>query len=615
MKKRAFRGLLSGVLGMATWVGVSQAEACGGFFCSQTQPVNQAAERIIFAKNNNGTVTAVIEIQYQGPSQNFSWLLPISSVPNTDQIAVASNSAFQRLQQATNPNYSLTTRVEGTCDVEPNSPFFGAAGTGGAAAGPPTSGVGGAVTVSAMGIVGAFEYKVISLEASLPNPADAAVQWLTANGYDVPAGAPALLGPYLADGMHLLALRLVKGADTGSIRPLVLTYNATKPMIPIKLTAVAANENMGVMTWILGDAQAIPQNYNALELNEARINWFNASQNYNDVVTAAANDAGGQGFVTEYAQPTSALKEFVWSANEEQLWQNFKQQPFSGPDELFVQARNQYGAAEGFWDMVAKEVTVPPGQASEVLQTCYFPTPCRVSLDPAKFIAALEADVIQPARVVQQLLDAHPQVTRMYTTLSAAEMTVDPLFAFNPELAPVSNLHTAERIIECAKGFYQSEAPWRIELPKGGVIRGTPATLNTWPDFSMGPANQRILRQAETGAGRVLEDNSAAIVAETAAYSAGLAKPMPTVHPTTMNASGGSGNVAMTGNGTGATGNGSGTGPDSGTAVPIDDGSVESSGCSASSHHGTSGANSLAFLGILAGMVAVFRRGVRRQVD
>ena len=29
-----------------------------------------------------------------------------------------------------------------------------------------------------------------------------------------------------------------------------------------------------------------------LELNEARINWFNASSNYNSVVTEAANDAG-----------------------------------------------------------------------------------------------------------------------------------------------------------------------------------------------------------------------------------------------------------------------------------------------------------------------------------
>src|SRR6187399_3054455 len=101
-------------LGFAFWAQSalvpSTALACGGFFCNQSQPVNQAAEGIIFADNGDGTVTAVIQIKYQGPSKNFSWLLPISSVPKSDSdIGVASDLAFQRLQAITNPSYSLTT--------------------------------------------------------------------------------------------------------------------------------------------------------------------------------------------------------------------------------------------------------------------------------------------------------------------------------------------------------------------------------------------------------------------------------------------------------------------------------------------------------------------------
>src|SRR5262249_2587210 len=97
----------------------AQALACGGFFCNQSQPVNQAAEGIVFADNGDGTTTAVIQIMYDGPSESFSWLLPISSVPDPETgVGVASNVAFQRLQSATNPSYSLTTRVEGTCRSE-----------------------------------------------------------------------------------------------------------------------------------------------------------------------------------------------------------------------------------------------------------------------------------------------------------------------------------------------------------------------------------------------------------------------------------------------------------------------------------------------------------------
>src|SRR5690606_1942028 len=60
--------------GILTALPVKQASACGGFFCSQSLPVNQAAERIVFAQNQDDTVTAVIQIMYEGPSESFSWL-------------------------------------------------------------------------------------------------------------------------------------------------------------------------------------------------------------------------------------------------------------------------------------------------------------------------------------------------------------------------------------------------------------------------------------------------------------------------------------------------------------------------------------------------------------
>src|SRR5262249_50070626 len=119
---------LGALLAGAVLVQAASAYACGGFFCSQTQPVNQAAERIIFANNGDGTVTAVIQILYEGPSENFSWLLPISTVPEGNDIAVASDLAFARLQAASNPQYNLNTRVEGTCRTCPNC--GGSAGTG-----------------------------------------------------------------------------------------------------------------------------------------------------------------------------------------------------------------------------------------------------------------------------------------------------------------------------------------------------------------------------------------------------------------------------------------------------------------------------------------------------
>jgi uncharacterized membrane protein YgcG len=603
----------SALIGFAT-AGVvlgssSHVDACGGFFCSQSQPVNQAAERIVFAENGDGTVTAIIQIMYEGPSENFSWLLPISSVPMGDEIGVASNLAFQRLQQATNPNYSLTTRVEGVCRQDP-PPRAGTGGTGGGfMAGAGSGGTGGGasdggVTVEASGVVGAFEWTVISLDMSLENPEDVAVTWLGDNGYDVPAGAPALLRPYLVDGLYLLALKLTKGADVGSIRPIVLTYVGTRPSIPVKLTAVAANEDMGVMAWVLGNSRAVPQNYLSLELNEARINWFNASSNYNDVVVAAADDAGGQGFVTEFADAASNLAGRVWTASDDQQWSFVQMGPFASFSALFDTTYAAYGSWDGYWDAVASAVTLPADVSFADFKLCPSCYSANIEYSPAEFMTAIEDFVIEPVRRVQAIIDAHPTITRLYTTLSADEMTLDPLFGFNPDLGTVSNQHSADRIIECSSDLYQWEAPWRIELPQGGVVRGLPADVGTWPAaLADTPPNFRILRDAESGAGRVLEDNSETINAGLDAYNASLPEP--------TGSSGGSGGVGGS-SGTGGVGGSSGSAGSAGRATTNANGgssaTARDSGCTIGARSSSQG---LGWLALGLGLLTLKRRRPR----
>jgi hypothetical protein len=85
----------------SAWVvGPAPARACGGFFCSAQAPVNQAAERIIFADHGDGTVTAVVQVQYSGPSESFAWVLPVPGIP---EVEVSSDLAFNRLMAVSNP--------------------------------------------------------------------------------------------------------------------------------------------------------------------------------------------------------------------------------------------------------------------------------------------------------------------------------------------------------------------------------------------------------------------------------------------------------------------------------------------------------------------------------
>jgi hypothetical protein len=551
MKYRMFQSslLLGAAAALAVVTDSRDAAACGGFFCSAAQPVNQAAERILFATNGDGTVTAVIQIMYQGPSENFSWVLPISTVLQEGDIGIASDIAFQRLQAVTNPNYLLTTRIEGTCRTNnlavPGAPSAtgGSSSSGGAGGGAQGPGV----IVESSGVIGQFEWTVISLDASLPEPADVAVAWLEDNGYDVAPGSPELLGPYLADGMYLLALKLTKGSDSGSIRPISITYDAELPMIPIKLTAVAANDDMGVMTWVLGEERAIPLNYYALELNEARINWFNANSNYNAVVTAAADEAGGQGFVTEMAGSTDTLENAIWTLAEEQQWMQFRNTVWQSFSQLFQNANARYGSYNGFWDAVRGTVILPSGVPFEDFKACPTCYESSIEFSPTEFYTALEEGVIKPIRDIQDLVTGLPYITRLYSTLSAAEMTTDPLFSFNGDLPDYSNVHNAERVVECSPDVSQFEAPWRVELEQGAVVRGTGQDFQTrnWPASMLEqPANRRILRVGESGEGMVAEDNTEEIKEINESLTAPPAQAGAPGKPTAGGTSSGSGGSA-----------------------------------------------------------------------
>ncbi|HEV8549901.1 MAG TPA: DUF2330 domain-containing protein [Polyangiaceae bacterium] len=533
---------------IATLSVTSAASACGGFFCDLAQPVNQAAEQIIFAQNDDDTVTAVIQIMYAGPSQSFSWLLPISGVPTS--MGVASNTAFQRLKARTNPSYLLTTRVEGNCAPEPEDPSFGNAGeASGGEGGAGDPGPGG-VDVKASGVVGPFEWTVIAVDAGASDPATVAVTWLGDNGYDVPSAAPGLLGPYLADGLNLLALRLTKGVDAGSIRPIVITYPGTQPSIPIKLTAVAANEDMGVLAWLLAPSRGVPENYYALELNEALINWFNPAPTYGDVVTAAANDAGGKGFVTEFAGAAAPLAEAVWGAYDEDAWQAFLGASGTNvsPSARFLNAYYSFGQYDGFWDAVKEGVTLASNRSIDDLESCPSCYASDVDLEPNEFAASLKKWAIEPMRTVHDLLAAHPVLTRLYTTMSADEMDKDPLFTFNPDLPDVSNVHTAERVIECHDDVYESNANWHVDLPQGGRVRGTSSDASSRRWLASGidgmPANRRILQVSGSGAGVVVEDSGSDIDGKLDAFNESVPEA-----PTVPASSGGTSSASKGGKG------------------------------------------------------------------
>jgi len=250
------------------------ANACGGFFCT-TFPMNQVGERILFVADGE-TVTTHVQIQYSGSAEDFAWILPVPVLPELD---VSHNELFRQLQFATQPSFFLEWQEDESCGF----------------VGPPIFRTLEEAAVDDSGVQIVSEERVGPYQTAILTADDpaAVAQWLSANGYSLDAIGDALLAPYVDAGFYFVALRLAPDQGIGDLQPIALTYAAEEPGIPIRLTAVAAEPNMGILVWVLGEHRAIPNNYLHVQINEARIDWFNGGFNYNEVVSEAANEAGG----------------------------------------------------------------------------------------------------------------------------------------------------------------------------------------------------------------------------------------------------------------------------------------------------------------------------------
>jgi hypothetical protein len=301
--------------------------ACGGLFC-QNVPVNQQAERIIFAVKDNGTITAYVQINYTGTASDFSWVVPVPSVPAVDVLEMAT---FTELQTLTDPII-----------VSPQIPSCAAMPVPAMAMDDATTAQGqNEVQVLASGTAGPFAFDVVTSE----DP-EALVVWLEDNSYRITEEMKPLVAVYTAEGMFFLAMKLQPEQGVQDIQPVSMTYLSDHPMIPIRLTAVAAIENMSIYTWIFGNAQAYPTNYAHPIIPDEHIrgDFFQfGGTNYLSVVDQTVDLYGGRAFITEYAQPTARFA------------QMFPQ------DELLQQLVSDYAYMTRFFGrMSPKDMTVDP---------------------------------------------------------------------------------------------------------------------------------------------------------------------------------------------------------------------------------------------------------------
>jgi MYXO-CTERM domain-containing protein len=518
----------------------TDAQACGGTFCDSgaPMPVDQSGENILFVIEQD-YIEAHIQIQYTGDPEKFGWVIPLQSEPDPGSIVPGSELLFRNVLAGTVPAYGFTTQRD-ECSLpqgDANDGFStgAAGGTGGGDDGAGDSAGDPGVQVLSMQQVGSFEVSVIQ-----GTDASAIVQWLDDNGYQQDPESEPIIEEYIAEGHVFAAVKLTDGAGLGEIHPIAFRFRSSEPCVPLRLTRIAAVEDMEIRTFFLGDARTVPRNYRHVVVNDLKLDWPNFAGNYKEAITLAvdAESADGRAFVTEYAGPSDVVNQGgifspSWNADAFRTIA-----VVDVVDEIMAQGLwgcnfdpNTFEDVCGFQHpllggLVDTYLPVPDGVDPLEFYNC---VSCfEGQLDPAAwdgaaFADAMQARIIDPGARALALLTSNPYLTRMYTTISPGEMTEDPMFWQNPALPAVDNTNaSATQRVLC-----NGDAIW--SLPNGRDVY-LPAGA-TWPDFDAidgglddeperMPMTERISEIPENGAEMELVNNTEVIDAKLAAYNA-----------------------------------------------------------------------------------------------
>lgn len=455
--RRPFIVLLASLLSALA----APAWACGGFFCF-TQPIDQSAERILYI-THGGKITVHIQISYTGNDNEFSWILPLQK---KGELGIGSDTVFQVLEQTTSPQFWLDWVQKDGC-YGGNGCFLEDANGG-----PPSAG-GKGVEILGQQNVGPYETTTLSGDT-----AEAIVKWLNDNGYQQPKSTTPLIAQYVKEKFVFLALRLKKDKGVGDLAPIVITLDEPSPCLPLRLTQLAASPDMPIVAWVVGNARAIPKNFLHVEINEAVIDWLQGGNNYKTVVSKAVDQASGHAFTTEYAQklakmdPNGTYPQVVtdfanrfanadWKPGDlaaaktpSQFLQTMFQKGYPRSTQMQGLIK-KYIPKPAQWDKVSDQEFYGCIQNGDTGEPCksYLAAVASQPFDAAAFAKDIDDNIVKPLIDVQGHFTAGRYLTRLYTTVSPEEMNKDPIFAFNPDLPPVSPIHKAkaEPLCDAAK--------------------------------------------------------------------------------------------------------------------------------------------------------------------
>jgi hypothetical protein len=211
-------------------LGAARLYADGCFVWDRGADLTEPSQKaIIYFKD--GKEVLVLQVKYEGPAEDFAWIVPLPAKPEVAAIA-ADKSPFAEISLYTQRR--VRWGFKGRDDAQ-----------------------GPAVTVLERKIVGVYDVAIVAASR-----AGALTNWLNNNGYAFPKQRNDVLEHYTQKKWVYVAMRIdskalesheVKKLRTGELQPIRFEFSAEEMVYPLKISSVNSGETE-VLLYLLADA-------------------------------------------------------------------------------------------------------------------------------------------------------------------------------------------------------------------------------------------------------------------------------------------------------------------------------------------------------------------------
>ena len=221
---------------------------CGFYVSKADGTLKNKTSQVIFVRDGNKNVITMYN-DFQGDTKDFAMVVPVPVVLKKTDVHVVDQVIFQRLNDYSSPRlveyYDDNPCNANVRDEEISMSFA-----------PPADMVANGysrkksdgVKVEAKYIVGEYDILILSAKES-----GGLKDWLITNGYKIPAGAEEVLDPYIKSSLKFFVVKVneeeKKKLPGNFLRPLQISFNSAKFMLPIRLGMANADGDQDLLVY------------------------------------------------------------------------------------------------------------------------------------------------------------------------------------------------------------------------------------------------------------------------------------------------------------------------------------------------------------------------------